>query len=486
MTTKLKLSNTKDILIDSTIPEILIKSLVEEIYDAEEKISQINNSKENSPNGLTVNNQKLFELKSLQNNLEHKLFSLNNNYQSEISLNKNQILSQKNIINDLDISIKEYQNKLLKFNTIDFKSPLLSKYALENDINNKILSQEQINEIYLNNKNKNENEIKQLIKEIEINKASESVIINNKKEINKRLEQINENIKMLKEEKLSIKYEIIDIISYKESLELINKNDILNIIKNVNLKNNMKNVNKINNDLNSNEEDDDIVQIENYLYELAVIEPNNVANKLYEELSDLFRVIGNYKIKKYKNSNSSYIINDINSVNNSKNNTKINFYISNKTKEMNTIDIFENNSNYNNSNLNNKGKSLSNSCIAGIKEKKFINDKYILKNLVKEELKNFIKLINNNIIKDNDNEGISLIINNFLNKIVMIIINQFNNNENEIKNYTDLQNELIIYLSYFFKIIYYDYIIENKFKFINKEYKAQKKEYKKLKDIINN
>ena len=301
MTTKLKLSNTKDILIDSTIPEILIKSLVEEIYDAEEKISQINNSKENSPNGLTVNNQKLFELKSLQNNLEHKLFSLNNNYQSEISLNKNQILSQKNIINDLDISIKEYQNKLLKFNTIDFKSPLLSKYALENDINNKILSQEQINEIYLNNKNKNENEIKQLIKEIEINKASESVIINNKKEINKRLEQINENIKMLKEEKLSIKYEIIDIISYKESLELINKNDILNIIKNVNLKNNMKNVNKINNDLNSNEEDDDIVQIENYLYELAVIEPNNVANKLYEELSDLFRVIGNYKIKKYKN-----------------------------------------------------------------------------------------------------------------------------------------------------------------------------------------
>ena len=486
MTTKLKLSNTKDILIDSTIPEILIKSLVEEIYDAEEKISQINNSKENSPNGLTVNNQKLFELKSLQNNLEHKLFSLNNNYQSEISLNKNQILSQKNIINDLDISIKEYQNKLLKFNTIDFKSPLLSKYALENDINNKILSQEQINEIYLNNKNKNENEIKQLIKEIEINKASESVIINNKKEINKRLEQINENIKMLKEEKLSIKYEIIDIISYKESLELINKNDILNIIKNVNLKNNMKNVNKINNDLNSNEEDDDIVQIENYLYELAVIEPNNVANKLYEELSDLFRVIGNYKIKKYKNSNSSYIINDINSVNNSKNNTKINFYISNKTKEMNTIDIFENNSNYNNSNLNNKGKSLSNSCIAGIKEKKFINDKYILKNLVKEELKNFIKLINNNIIKDNDNEGTSLIINNFLNKIVMIIINQFNNNENEIKNYTDLQNELIIYLSYFFKIIYYDYIIENKLKFINKEYKAQKKEYKKLKDIINN
>ena len=153
---------------------------------------------------------------------------------------------------------------------------------------------------------------------------------------------------------------------------------------------------------------------------------------------------------------------------------------------MNTIDIFENNSNYNNSNLNNKGKSLSNSCIAGIKEKKFINDKYILKNLVKEELKNFIKLINNNIIKDNDNEGTSLIINNFLNKIVMIIINQFNNNENEIKNYTDLQNELIIYLSYFFKIIYYYYIIENKFKFINKEYKAQKKEYKKLKDIINN
>ena len=487
MKTQLKLSQSKDIIINPMIQEeLLIKSLVEEIYNAEEKISQINNSKENVQNGLTLNNQKIFELKSLQNNLERKLFALNNNYESEISSYKNQILSQKNLLNDLDSSIKEYQNKLSKINTIDFKSPLLSKYALENDINNKILSQEQINEIYLKNKNRNENEIRQLVKEIEINKASESVIINNKNEINKKAEQIDENIKMLKEEKLSIKDELIDIISYKESLELINRNNIFNIIRILNLKSNIKEISKINNNINSNEEEDEaILQIENYLYEFTVIEPNNTANKLYEELSDLFRVIGSYNNKKNKN-NSSYLINDINTLNNSKNSTNINFYINNKKKEMNTIDIFEDNSNYNNFNLNNKGKSLSNSCIGGLSGNNFTNNKNSMKFSVKEELKNFIKTINDGIFENYDNGGIPLIINDFLNKIAMIIINQLKNNENEINNYSDLQSELIVYLSYFFKIIYYEYIVENKFKFINKEYKTQKKEYKKIKEIINN
>ena len=222
---------------NSTIQEeILIKSLIDEIYNAEENISRIKNSKENSQNGLNISNHKLFELKALQNNLEKKLVLLNNNYQSEISSNKNQILAKKNMLNELDISMKEYQNKLSSFNVINFKSPLLTKYVLENDINNKILSQEQINDICLKNKNINENEIRQLMREIEINKASESVIVNNKNEINKKLYQINENLSLLKEEKLSINDELIDIISYKESLECINKNNILKLIKNMNKK----------------------------------------------------------------------------------------------------------------------------------------------------------------------------------------------------------------------------------------------------------
>ena len=492
MKAKINLSQSNDININSPIQEeILIKSLIDDIYKAEEKISQINNSKENSQNGININNQKLFELKSHQNNLEQKLILLNNNFQKEINSSKSQILSQKNILNDLNISVKEYQNKLLSFNTIDFKSPLLSKYILENDINNKTLSQEQINDIYFKNKNKNENEIKQLVREIEINKASESVIINNKKEINKKLEQINENLKMLKEEKLSINDELINIISYKESLECVNKNNILNMIKKKNLKNNINIENNYN--LNNDEENEfeDNLTMNLYLYELSIIDPNKAANKIFEELYDSFRIIGFNNNKRNRN-NASFITNDITSTNNSKNNTNINFYPNNK--DMHTIDILENknNSNFNNvsfNNINSKNKSLSNSCIAIVKENNFINDKNSLKNIVKEEIKSFIKIINHNYDNSNNsNSENSSLINNFLNKIAMIIIEQFKNyeNNNETSSYSNLQNDLILYLTYLFKIIYYDITIENLIKFINKEYKTQKKEYKKYKEIINN
>ena len=133
MTTKLNSSQSQNIEINSRIKEeILIKSLIDEIYKAEEKISQINNSKDNIQNGINLNNQKLFELKALQNNLQQKILLINNNFQSELSSNKSQILNQKKILNGLDTSIKEYENKLSTFNTINFKSPLLTKYALEN------------------------------------------------------------------------------------------------------------------------------------------------------------------------------------------------------------------------------------------------------------------------------------------------------------------------------------------------------------------
>jgi hypothetical protein len=290
MITKSNSFQSTDNILNSTInEEILIKSLIDEIYKAEEKISQINNSKNISQNGINLNHQKLFELKAHQNNLQQKLKLINENYQSELSTNKSQILSQTKILNNLDNSIKEMQIKLSSFNTMNFKSPLLSKYAIENNINNNILSPDQINEILKckNNQMKNEDEIKQIMRELEINKASESVIINNKKEINKKNEQINENLKMMKEEKLSINDELIDILSYKESLECINKNNILNLIRNINSKNNINNLNKIIN----NNQDEDEEQLELYLYELAIIDPNIAAMKICDELSDAFRLI---------------------------------------------------------------------------------------------------------------------------------------------------------------------------------------------------
>ena len=424
MTTKLNSSQSQNIEINSRIKEeILIKSLIDEIYKAEEKISQINNSKDNIQNGINLNNQKLFELKALQNNLQQKILLINNNFQSELSSNKSQILNQKKILNGLDTSIKEYENKLSTFNTINFKSPLLTKYALENNINNNILTQEQINDIYLNSKNNNdlnENELKQIMREMEINRASESVIVNNKNEIKKKYEQINENLKMLKEEKLSINDELIDIISFKESLECINKNNIYKLIKNINSKNNKNDLNKIS-DKDLEEENE---QLELYLYELAIIDANKAASKICDEISDAFRIIGTNS----KNNNISYIKNDINCSNISKNNTNNNFYPSNKNKENQIFDILDNKTNsvnkdnYNiaSHNFNLRNKSLNNSCINAFKENNLLLDKNSLKILIKEDLNNFK---NNNFQEDTSNDYY-ILINNFLNKISNEIIKQ--------------------------------------------------------------
>ena len=488
MINKLNSSKSQDILQNSTLKEeILIKSLIDEIFNAEEKISQINNMKDFSQNGQNLNNKKLFELKSLQNDLQQKLIILNNNYQTELSSKNNQIISQQKLLNDLDSSIKENQTKLLSFNTINFKSPLLSKYVLDNNINNKILTQEQINDILFKDKNRNEDELKQIIREIEINKASESVIMNNKNEITKKLNQVNENLRMIKEEKLSINDELIDIISFKESLEYMNKNNIYNLINNI----------KTNKSNNMNDFNSDDFPIKLYLYELEIINPNKAANKIYEELSDAFRIIGNYNNKNYR---VNCMINEMRNINKIKNNTNTDFYpnSSNKNKNMNTIDIFDSKNNITNKDnyyndisrtASYRNKSFNNSCIGVFNENTLLLDKNSLKNLIKEEIHSFITN-NKNVFKYRNNSyenDDSLLIKNFLNKIASIIIKQLIKNENDISNSNfNCQNDLIIYLLYFFKIFYYDKIIENKFKFINKEYKTQKKEYKKIKEIISN
>ena len=458
----LKISNLN---IDSSIKEEenLIKSLIEEIYKAEEKISEINYAEENLPNGLNIKNQKLYELKALKNNLEQKLILLKNNYQRDIISNKNKILLQQNALKDIDISIKEYQSKLSNFNIENFTSPLL---VLENDfdIGKKVLSQEQINDIYMKTQNRNENDLKQLKRDIEINNASESFIINNKKEINKKLEQINENLKMLKEEKISINDELINIISYKESLKCIHKNHILNIMRGLESKN-LK--------LLKNQTD----EVKLYLYELNIIEPKIAANKIFEELSYAFRIIGSYN----KKNNFNYAANDINNINSSKNKTNINFYQA-KKKDMNTIDLSENKKYSNDShNSNYRNKSLNNSCIAEFKDKDLIFDKNSLKELIRKELVNFIKNIKN--YSSYNNNEIFELINNLLSSISLKIIE---NNDIKIVNCNNLQSYLILYLKYLFKILYYEKITENNFKFVNKEYKAQKKENKKIKEIINN
>ena len=103
---------TKNISINfSTKEEILIKSLIEEIYDTEKKISEINNKENLSQNGLYQNNQKLIELSNLKENLNQKIILLNRNFQREFDSKKKDISLQNKQINYLNITLEEYKKR---------------------------------------------------------------------------------------------------------------------------------------------------------------------------------------------------------------------------------------------------------------------------------------------------------------------------------------------------------------------------------------
>ena len=218
--------------------ELLIRALVDDIYQIEEKINsiydQINKNKDQSSFM-----KKIEDLKLYRNNLIQQKRNLNDSLLLELKNNSNEIQQKYNLINEIEDNITYMKSELISnFNTISFQSLKLKKYILSNK-NNEFLTEKQINEIIFDNPNSSTNpDIQKLKREIEINKASESVVVNNYNEINSKIVQIEENLKMLKEEKLTIKYELINLISCKESLESIIKLNInqLNIYNKLNNK----------------------------------------------------------------------------------------------------------------------------------------------------------------------------------------------------------------------------------------------------------
>ena len=460
MNTNLLLSQQKNILQNSlTKEEILIKSLIEEIYEAEQKISEINNNQNtNIQNGFYINSQKILELKDLKQRFNDRINSLSDKFQSEFNSKNEEILLFKKKLNDLDLALNDHKEKIDKINLNEVKLPLV-KYILEKNINNKILTEEEIKEIYIKNKNSDELEkdkIKELNREIEIYKASESVILNNQKIFKENLDKLNENLKMLKEEKNSINSELFDIISYKESLECINKNNIIILIQALNKSDNNNIINNNNIDINNLEEI--IEPIEIFNYELSIIDLNKVPNILYNELSNSlgFALIDIHEKK------------EINKISN-----KSRIYIpKSQTKEVHTIEIYDKKKiNYkeNSFDINNKNKSLSNSCII-----------YDNNSLEKNSFEISIETEINSFIKSKKEFNA----NELLNRLGIIIIEAIKKNWKEIPG--GLGSKIGLYLTYFFKILYYDKIIKDKIKFVNKEYKASKKEYKKAKEFANN
>ena len=374
--------------INETEEEKEIKSLVDDIYDYEEKILEINDYLEKSQSSDSDNNLNI--LRKKENNLKDELNLIKIKTDDEIAKKQNIISSKKKILSDIETQINTYISKLSEFNTLSFNSLIMTKYIISNNLN-EFLTKEQIDNI-INSSTKEEDKTEEINN---INNLEENL----NKEINKikeRKNQINENMLMLREEKIMVNEEIIELISKKETVDSLVKTSLINLSENINYNNN------------------NILLPEIQDYELNFIDTNKIAKNICDELYEVFDI---------------------------------------KNKEINKNKISDKELSLNISSLNNKNEE----------DNDF--NKRNLEILIKSELDTFLL----NQIKNKE------IINNFINNLCIIISTKL-----QLLNVDVISSDkLKIYLLYYFKSIYYDNIIENKFKFINKEYKALKKEMKK-------
>ena len=377
---------------EETEEEKAIKLLVDDIYEYEEKILEINSYLEKFQTQNSETN--INSLKKKENIFKDKLNLIKIKSNDEIKTKQNMITAKKKILKDIETQISLYISKLSEFNTLSFNSLIMTKYIISNNIN-EFLTKEQIDNI-LNSSIKEENKI--------IEEKGNNVLKDNLNEeiekIKNKINQIKENLLMMKEEKKGINDEIIELISKKETVDSLVKTSLINLYENTNYNNN--NI---------------IPEIQ--VYELNFNDTNKIAKDICDELYEVFDI---------------------------------------KNKEMNKNKI------------SNKELSLN---ITAIKSKNEEDNSFNKKNLeilIKSELDTFLL----NQIKTKE------IINNLLNNLCIIISTKL-----QLLNIEDISTDkLKAYLLYYFKSIYYDNIIENKFKFINKEYKILKKEMKKNLDNL--
>ena len=489
----------------------IILQLVEEISKLEEKISNMKNisSSEDYPNKTS---EEINNLKKTKNQLNKEVNNLSLNLLLETSNKENLIKKKSYLIKDLMKKINNYKNILSTYNTLSFTSPILKKYILSNKMNQS-LSDEQIDDIMSKTQTKynNDNLIQKYEKEHINNKEELNNIENDKKKIIQKIEEIKENLKMLKEEKITIKNELVNYISLKETLESIikvnlpsllitnnkeekeeinddksdyNKNYDKNsfISKDIHSQPRVNTINSITEEDNENENNnnmeyidmsfynnnnlnikpkknwDEIINL--YKYEFFYLDPNKISIGITDEIFDAIST-------KIINENNNYPISNTfgNSIMlESKKTPNILEKVSKQTMLMNSINA---NSRYSGNN------KLIFSCESPVIKKTranifLFNEINDCKKEVQVELKNEI----NNCIKSVNNNKIS--IDNFNEKISETIIYKLS----EYSYFLNKKN-LMIYLSCYFKKSYYEYMIALKLKFINKDYKNIKKTRKK-------
>jgi len=212
----------------SSKPE-LIFSLITEISNLEEKKSQMKNGS-NTDNNSSLKSE-IEKIKQSKEKINKELKSLSMNLLLDISNKDNLIKKKKYSLKEISKKINNYRNILSTYENLAFNSPLLKKYLFSNNYN-QFLSDEQIDDILSKTQNitKNDNLIQKTEKEFLENKEVLKAVEKEKNKILNKINEIKENIKMLKEEKIIINNELINYISLKETFESIIKTNLNNII----------------------------------------------------------------------------------------------------------------------------------------------------------------------------------------------------------------------------------------------------------------
>ena len=472
----------------SSKPE-LIFSLITEISNLEEKKSQMKNGS-NTDNNSSLKSE-IEKIKQSKEKINKELKSLSMNLLLDISNKDNLIKKKKYSLKEISKKINNYRNILSTYENLAFNSPLLKKYLFSNNYN-QFLSDEQIDDILSKTQNitKNDNLIQKTEKEFLENKEVLKAVEKEKNKILNKINEIKENIKMLKEEKIIINNELINYISLKETFESIiktnlnnlipttnpivksneNFNEEINLEKNVLLNNSNQEKysrNRVNNNINDIQEINfNINEISDlnfnnnnislYKYELYNLDPNKLSNEICNDIFDLI----NYKLiskESFNNLGKSISLEKNNSIK-----------MLGKGKSQKINDRYNS--------FNPQTFSCDSPIIKRTKSNILVNNNTIMaefkneiQNLIKNEIKQLINDVNENKISINN-------INEILSNVIINILNE--------KGYKLNKKNLMIYISCVLKKEFFEYQISSKIKFLNKDYKTIKKLKKKIYDKL--
>ena len=209
-----------------------ILSLVNDIYQLEEKIIDLKNSI-TAQNNSDAKDKEMDNLKKNKKELSKEMNQLSVNLLIDVSNKENVIKKKSYLLKELNKKINNYKNILTTYKTLSFNSPILKKYILSNKMN-QFLTDEQIDDIMSKTQTlcKNDNLIQKIEKEFSVNKEQLNNINKSINKINNQINEIEENLQMMKEEKITFKNELVNYISSKETLESIIKMNLPSIISN--------------------------------------------------------------------------------------------------------------------------------------------------------------------------------------------------------------------------------------------------------------